>query len=138
MSLKNICNESMKVDFTLSAGPPDAVYLGAQPIDVVKIVPVVSPTCSAAGSGICCGPVTMAFPSAGCPFTSPTHTFVAGAGSIAATAAKVTADSLPVLRVGDTGVCVGAWIGPPIAFPPVPCLCTVEISDAGQDKVTGQ
>ena len=42
MSLEEIANEDMKINFSNVAGPPDLVYVGDPGIDLVEIVPTLS------------------------------------------------------------------------------------------------
>ncbi|MCP4539025.1 MAG: hypothetical protein GY832_17965 [Chloroflexi bacterium] len=141
MALENVANEDLEVSFSNTAGPPDIAYTVDQGIDAVKIIPTKSTHCEAVGSAVCTTAITLLFAVGGteCPHTSLTHTFIAGGGSIAATAAKVKADAQFVLREGDTGTCAGTW-QPPGAPPPTPiaCTCNLEIADAGQTKVKAQ
>jgi hypothetical protein len=141
MTLKDVCNEDMKVNFSNTAGPSDLVYTTDPGIDLVKVVPVLSTKCKALNKKVATTSVTITWTVAtgGCPYTSATHVFIAGASSIAATAVKTKAENALVLRKGDSGVCAGTWQppgGPPP--PPLPCACDVEISDAGQTKAKAQ
>lgn len=142
MSLDNVANEDMLVEFTNSAGPPDIVYTGAQGIDDTKIVPTISTKCKAAGSGICTTSVTMIFAVGGaeCPHTSATYDFVSGAAVILPGATKTKAENQLVLREGDASAsgCIGGWTLKASPFTPLPCACACEISSAGQTKVKAQ
>lgn len=141
MSLENVANEDMEVSFSNTAGPPDIVYIGDQGIDTVKIVPITSNKCKAGGKGVCTTLVTCVFAVGGneCPHTSATHTFVAGAATIAPSATKTKAEGGLVLREGDASAagCIGSWTNNSTSAT-VPCACGVEISAAGQDKVKAQ
>jgi hypothetical protein len=61
---------------------------------------------------------------------------VSGGGSITATAVKVQASGIAVMRLGDSVLmnCVGT-IDPPATPPTGPVSGNVEITDAGQTKV---
>ena len=139
MSLEDVCNEDMTVNFSNTVGPPDIVYTGDVGIDPVKVVPVLSSQCKILGKKIATTQVTITWVAGTCPHTSATHTHIAGAGNVAATATKVKADGQLVLRTGDTGACAGTW-QPPGSPPPSPiaCACNVEISGAGQTKMKAQ
>lgn len=52
---------------------------------------------------------------------------------VSATAAKVKADGLPVVREGDTGICNGSFTNNSSGAT-VPCSCSLEVSSAGQTK----
>lgn len=140
MSAEEIVNEDLLVKFTLTAGPPDKIYLGDQGIDPVKIVPVKSLKNEAVGKKICTQKIDLTFTAVNvCPFTSATYTFVGGIGLINATAIKVKAESKLVLRKGDIGTCVGAiptggWTLTASPFTALACACDIEISNAGQTK----
>lgn len=140
MSLAAICNESMTVEFDNKTGPPDLTYTADPGIDTVKVVPVLSGKCLA-GSKVAAGPLTVTWTVAtgGCPYTSATHVFIAGAAVVAASAAKVATDVGAPLRVGDESAigCAGTWT-PPAGPPALACTCGVTISDAGQTKAKAQ
>lgn len=138
MTLKNVCNEDMKLKFTNSAGPPDLVYGGDPGIDLVKVVPVLSAKCRAGGSRVASQSVTITWTPPGCAFSSASSTFIAGAAVVQSSTSVSRVEGLPVLREGDASAvgCIGSWTSPgPVT---VPCACTVEISDAGQQAVKSQ
>lgn len=141
MTLENICNEDMLVNFSNNAGPPDLIYTGDQSIDLVKVVPTLSTKCKALGKKVATTSVviTWTLATGGCAYTSATHSFVSGAAAIPATALKVKAEGQFVLREGDDAApagCVGSWLDP-ISIP-VPCQCDTSISNAGQTKAKAQ
>ena len=145
MSLKYVANEDLKVSFTMTAGPlADKVYAGDQGQDPVKIITTLSAHCKAMSKKVATNKITLAFTAAQpCPFTSATYTFVAGNGTINATATKTRADALPVLRKDDAGNCVGTPVagGWTLTNPPntaIPCACNIKIADSGQTKVKAQ
>lgn len=141
MSLELIANEDMDVDFSHSAGPPDLVYTGPVKItDPGFTVVTKSTKCKAGGKSICTNGLTYAWnvASAPCPHTSATYDFVAGAGSLVATAVKTKAEALAVLREGDASVCAGSWTLKVPPNTPIVCACNVEISAAGQTKAKAQ
>jgi len=144
MSVEDIANEDMLIEFTNPPTgipptvPPDAAYLGDQPIDLVKIVPTLSSKNKANGKMVGTAGITITWTAAGCAFASPTYTFVAGVGSIVASATKSRAEGLPVLRLGDAGTCTGGWTLTASPFTAVVCNCKARISDAGQTKAKAQ
>lgn len=141
MALENIANEDMAVEFSLtSVDPSDAVYTGDPGIDLVKVVPTLSTKCKAASKkiGTVSIVVTWLLATGGCPYTSVLYNFVSGVATVPATAAKTKAESVLVLREGDTGTCVGGWTLKASPFTPVVCNCDVTISDAGQSKAKAQ
>lgn len=143
MGLENVCNESMTVAFTNSAGPPDLVYGGDPGIDAVIIVATaISTKCKAGGEGICTTGITATFAVGGkeCPHTSATYNFIAGAAVIAPGATKTKAENGLVLREGDASIvgCIGTWQMIANPFTVIPCTCSCEIASAGQTKVKAQ
>jgi hypothetical protein len=137
MTLKEVSNEDMQVAFSQTSGPPDSVYTGDKGIDLVEVVPTLSPKCKANAKKVATTGVTIVWTALGCPFTSATHTFVSGGGSVSPTATKTKANGQLVLRKGDTGTCAGGWTNDSSGAA-VPCACDVEISDAGQTKAKAQ
>lgn len=149
MSLKDIATTGMTIHFDNSSGPPDLVPATPPGKDIAVSLAGVTYTeatkCIAVGNGICTnqlafawlidpiGPPPVNIP---CPFTSATHTFVSGGGSIAATATKVKAETQLVMRKEDVGLCAGTWTPP--SGPNIACACTLEITNAGQTKVVAQ
>jgi hypothetical protein len=103
MAFELIANEDMLVEFSLVAGPPDAVYLGDQPIDLVKVVPTLSTKCKAVTKKVGTTGITITWPVSGCAYTSGTYTFVSGVGNVATTSVKTKAENQLVLRENDTG-----------------------------------
>lgn len=91
---------------------------------------------TSAGAFVYSGPITFTF--SGGNFAGCTPGTVAGGGSITPTAAFVSADALPVVREGDTGVMTG--VGTNLAPPPatLPAVGPVEITLAGQVEVKAQ
>jgi len=147
MSLEHIANESLLLEFTNPPSgtppsiPPDAVYLGDQPLSTSPLTAVsatISPTCEAGGGAIATTSVVMIWTAiTGCAFSSATHTFISGGGTVVASATKCRADGQFVLRAGDVGTCAGSWT-PPAGPPAVVCACKVELIDAGQTKAKAQ
>ncbi len=144
MSLKNVCNEDMMVEFANTAGPGDLSYTGDQGIDLVKVVPTLSTKCKAppglSPKKVATEKVTITWTVAtgGCAYTSASTVFVAGAAIVQTSATKTKAQGKIVLREGDTSLlgCVGSWTAAgPVA---VPCACDIEIVDAGQTKAKAQ
>lgn len=138
MSLKNVANEDLLVKFSNSAGPPGIVYSGDVGIDAVSVKPILTIKCKASDKKIATTAITIVWTVASpCPHTAAGFTFVAGAGSIAATATKTKASGGLVLRVEDAGTCAGSWTknsdGTVVA-----CACACEISDAGQSEAKAQ
>lgn len=137
MGFAAVCTEDMKVGFTNTAGPPDLVYLGDQGVDLVKVVPTYSQAVRWRDRRIVTEriSITWAVLTGGCAFSSATHTFVSGAAMLQTSAIAVSAERKKVLRKGDTATlgCLGSWTAPNGAA--VTCMCEVEITDAGQDKV---
>ena len=140
MALLPIGNEDLTVDLANLTGPPDIVYVGPVGITDPAVTAVVSPTCKAAGKGMCTTSLVSVWIVAGndCPHTSILYDFVAGGGTILATAAKVLADGLPVMRETDAGACVGTWKLKVSPFTVVPCTCDSSVLSAGQIKVLAQ
>ena len=138
MALELVANEDLKVGFTNTAGPADIAGGLDQGIDAVKVVPTKSTNCNAEAKLICTSGITLTWTVAGCPFTSALYTFVSGVGKITATALKVKADGVLVLREGDTGTCAGGWTLTANPFTAQPCTCNLEITDAGQTTVKAQ
>ena len=87
------------------------------------------------GVAVCTASVTLVFTVANvCPQSFSGHAFVAGAGAVVASGINTKAGYLPVLREEDTGTCVGSWTNTSSGAT-VPCECSVEILDAGQEVV---
>jgi len=140
MSLEYVANEDLKVKFTNSAGPPDLLYTGDKGIDLTEVVPTLSTHCKANSKKVATTLITVVWTSLGCPFTSVTHTFIAGAALVQTSALKTKADGFIVLREGDSSLlgCIGSWTPPSTPPLSIPCACSVEISDAGQTKAKAQ
>jgi hypothetical protein len=141
MSLKEIANEDLKVGFTNSAGPPDLVYSADPGIDPIKVVPMKATKAKANGKLVCVAGIviTWSLPLP-CPFSSATYNFVSGAAMVDATAEKVKADGMAVLRKDDSAQngCIGSWTLKASPFTAMPCACSVKITDAGQTKSKAQ
>jgi len=73
---------------------------------------------------------TVAFVPVGCT-ASTGQALTSGAGTILATATKVTSDNLAPLREGDEGSCTGAQAG---QAGPIVCNCTMKVANSGQQK----
>lgn len=78
---------------------------------------------------------TLGWTMSGCTF--PAYTFVAGGGSIAATATKCLGEHMPPCRKGDADTCHGSFVMNVSPFTPMACSCRFEITDAGQVKAKG-
>ena len=138
--MPNVANEDLMIEFTMTAGPPEALSAGPQEVPLSSsIVGINATKASVSGKKVVVSTITTTFVG-DCPYASlaTLHTFVSGAGSMSAGATKNTADTLPVFLEGDIGTCAG-----PTGFTnnntgaPVPCACTLKISSAGQEKVKG-
>lgn len=145
MTLENIANEDLLLKFTNPPTgvpptvPPDALYVGDQPLStppLTEVTTTLSTKCTTPIKKVATKQIVIAWTSAGCAFTSVTHTFVSGGGVVNATATKTTAENQLVLREGDVGSCAGSWTPP--SGPAVVCACKVEISVAGQTKASAQ
>lgn len=148
MALENIATKDLILKFENTAGPTDIQPIAVPPDPPTKEVSLdasktatQSTTCKILGKEVCSTSVDYVFSTTltrPCPFTSGgLFTFVAGGGTILATAGKCKAEGQLVLRQGDSGTCTGTWTK--IADgSTLTCTCDVEISDAGQDKVKGQ
>ncbi len=88
------------------------------------------------GSGVYSG--TLSFNFIGGTHSSGTPGTANGSGTINFTSTKVRADGQFVLRNTDTGTLNGTYIPPSTPPPTVPFSSGVEISDAGQNKVSGE
>lgn len=86
--------------------------------------------------GVYRGPIVFTFSGGSAP--GVTAGTVVGAGTIAPTATKTLADSLAVVRQGDTGTLTGAGTNPSPPPPTLPVSGPVEITVAGQTKATAQ
>jgi len=137
MTLENVANEDLTISFTSTGGPPDLVYGGDQSLGSA-VTATASTTCDApSGKDIQTKSVVILWtPEGGCAFTSATHTFVSGGGTVLASATKTKADGEFVLRENDSGTCVGSW-NPP-SGPAVACGCDVTLNSAGQIKAKAQ
>lgn len=60
--------------------------------------------------------------------------FVSGAGLMSASAQKVKCDGKVVMRLDDSGDCIGSFN---VSGVPTPCSCGFRITDAGQTSVKG-
>lgn len=141
MSLAEVANEDLKVNFTNSAGPPDLVYSTDPGIDPVKVVATKSTTCKAGGKWICTTGLTITWSlPMPCPFSSATYNFVSGTASLIPPPTKTKADGATVLRKDDQSIagCIGSWTLKATPFTPMACACSVKIADAGQTKVKAQ
>jgi hypothetical protein len=143
MSLENVANEDLEIDFSNNTGPSDISYTGVIGITDPAISTTISTKCEAVGKGICTDKIVAVFIVAGedCPHTSALYDFVSGGGTITATATKVKAENEFVLRQGDANSvpgCIGSWKLKASPFTVEPCQCDFEISTAGQTKVKAQ
>jgi hypothetical protein len=139
MAGKAIANEDLTVAFTNQGVPSDAVYGGDQNLDAVKIVALKSTKAKLSGKAMCHTGITLTFtPGTPCPFTSALYQFVSGAGSIAPTSLLNRTTGSTVLRLDDTGTCIGGWILKAPPNTPIVCNCSVKIKTAGQSKVVGE
>jgi hypothetical protein len=142
LSLEDICNEDLTVGFSNTSGPPDLIYTSDPGIDATKVVPVKSTKCKIDGKSVCTTAVTITWTVAtgGCPFTSATYDFVAGAASILPGATKTKAENALVLRNGDASEsgCIGSWTLKASPYTAMACACDCSISAAGQNNVKAQ
>lgn len=88
--------------------------------------------CKASGKKIFCGPLTFTFSGGNAP--GCTGGSVTGGGTIAPGSTKVRSGVLFAVLEGDTGTLSGAGVSPEGS--PVPVSGPVEISSAGQGKVS--
>jgi len=95
------------------------------------VTPLLNPKVNVDGNGVYFGPIAFTF--AGGLYND---TYAAtGAGIFTGTSLKATDSGLKVLRLGDTADLVGGYIVPPNPVP-VSFTSKVEITDAGQEKVS--
>ena len=138
MSLLDVANEDLEVSFSNTSGPGDLAG-GADQTLSTEMTAGTSTKCKAVGVNICTGTIDAVWTAvSGCPWTSATHTFIAGVGQITATATKTKAENVLVLRKTDAGVCAGSWLQIADGVTVVACTCDMEIADAGQTKVKAQ
>lgn len=71
-----------------------------------------------------------------CTFTNHTHVSGVSTPPIIATAIKCKADNIPVLRLDDSGKCIGSFTNDSSGSPVI-CSCNFKIDDSGQNKVRG-
>ena len=90
----------------------------------------------AENKGVFKTPLSVSF--AGGTFPGLVPGTVAGSGTIAATALKTKAETIFVMREGDTGTFTGVGTLPPPAVGTGPATGPIEISSAGQTKVKAQ
>jgi hypothetical protein len=127
MTLALIMNQDGIVDH-------DAGSLVSGGAFVVTSVP--STKVKASAKGVYMGPLTGTF--SGGNATGFVPGSVAGAWTINPTAVNVKAESLPVVREGDSGTLSGVGtIDPPGVPPTGPVVGSVVVSDAGQNEVKG-
>jgi len=131
MARKEVANLDWKVKITKTNATP------AAQADIVWTL-VQSAKVKVLGKFALLDQITWQVPAGKCTLSGHTHT-VPGAPTapIMATAVKNKAEGKLVLRKGDQGACMGAFV-PNSGGGPVPCACTFEIDDAGQTKVLGE
>ena len=138
-----LANESAKIRFTLQpgSGPPDAVYGGDIDITNLNVSTVFASKVKASGGKLSLTHVTASWTPTGCAYTSASHTFSGGNGTILPGSQKCRVDSVLVpMRENDEAVagCIGLWFIPGTPPTNVPCNCRMYISDAGQTKAKGE
>lgn len=127
------------VDYTLKVtpDPQTSLWVPGKPTEVRVSAPAVD---APSGKDVLVTQITYAFaavpvaPATPCSFAG--HTFVAGAGSIQATAVKVKCSGLKPIRENDEGSCIGSFTNNSSGAT-VPCKCMLKIESAGQSKVKG-
>lgn len=142
MTVKDVAVAGFGLEFTLTAGPPDAAPDATIDENFTGLTAEVSTKVKGEGSGFVLSPLSgvWAVGSAPCPIlvnSAPppaNHTFINGTFvTMLATALKVKAEAKLPMRTGDPGTCSGLWAIN--AGGTLPCVCTVEIVDPGQTKV---
>lgn len=138
MALKDVANEDLGITMEAIVVPSDAVNAGEFGITKSGVTAQKDNDNEyPSGKKVCKSNVLFVWAVAGatCPFSSAAlFTFVAGGGSIAATATKWDVNSMAVMRKDDEGTCAGSWIlnsGPS----PFPCSCKAKITKSGQSDV---
>jgi len=114
--------------YVVTITPNTAAIPGA--FSAFSVIEQKAPRLSASGADVLIGAIS--WTAAACIL--PGGVLVPGAGSITATAAKVTTDGAKPLRVNDSGMCTGSFT---TQAGPVPCSCSLKISAAGQNKAGG-
>lgn len=132
-----LATDLLKVKFSNTA-PGGMTYSGDLGVDDVTIIATRATKSKAENHPLCVASVNALFTAATpCPHTFAGHTFTAGGGAVAvATATKTKDTGIPILRKGDSGTCIGAWVNT-ASGAAVPCACNAEISDPGQGVASG-
>ena len=127
---------NLKISFSLISGP--CIPTGPVTLPRPGVITVQSSKCQTTEGGILLDKIQFVWnPGAACPFTpAPSHQFISGSGMIMSTSVKCKIENKSILRANDSGNCSGQWLNTSSGSP-VPCSCSVIISDPGQTKVIG-
>jgi len=128
--------DKLQITFTLIAGP--CAPTGPVTIPRTGVIYTASTKCTSPGGSLMIDKIQFAWnPGAPCPFAPiGPHQFIAGSGILMGTSVKCIVEGKPVIRLNDSGTCSGQWLNT-VTGSPVPCSCTMAVTNAGQTKVVG-
>jgi|YNPMSStandDraft_1061717.scaffolds.fasta_scaffold01137_4 hypothetical protein len=129
-------NDKLVITFTLVSGP--CVPTGPVTLPRPGVIYTPSSKCSSPEGFLMIDKIQFVWnPGAPCPFApAGPFQFIAGSGSLMGTSVKCQIEGKSIIRLNDSGTCSGQWLNTNTGSP-VPCSCTMAVTNAGQTKVSG-